>query len=272
MKLTGARILLTGASGGIGTSLALELARRGAALALLSRDERRLHALAERVRTLGVECFALPFDLAAPTGHAHVVERAAAALGGLDVLINNAGVQCFGALQDEDPAAISRLVAINVTAPLLLTRAALAHFRAAGAGHVVNVGSTFGAIAHPLFAAYSASKFALRGLSEALRRELRDSGITIVYVSPRAADTPMNSAGVREMQAMTGTRVDPPQAVAKAIVEALEQGTAQRQLGWPERFFVRLNAVLPSLVDRALAPQARMGIAYSRDSAQADRL
>jgi short-subunit dehydrogenase len=272
MKLTGSRILLTGASGGIGTSLALELARRGAALALLARDEHRLRALATRVRELGVTCVTLPFDLAASSGHAEVVAQAASALGGLDVLINNAGVQCFGALRDENPAAITQLVAINVTAPLLLTRAALAHFHAGGAGHVVNVGSTFGAIGHPLFAAYSASKFALRGFSEALRRELSADNIEVIHVSPRATDTAMNDGAVRRMQAMTGTRVDAPQAVAKAVVDALESGTAERQLGRPERFFVRLNALLPRLVDRALSQQART-ISPTRDSgAAANRL
>lgn len=271
MKLTGSRILITGASGGIGTSLALELARRGAALALLARDEPRLRALAARVRELGVACVALPFDLAAPSGHAEVVAQAATALGGLDVLINNAGVQCFGPLRDERPAAIARLVAINVTAPLLLTRAALTHFHAAGAGHIVNVGSTFGAIGHPLFAAYSASKFALRGFSEALRRESGADNVRVIHVSPRATDTAMNDAAVRSMHAMTGARVDAPQVVAKAIVEALERGTAERQLGWPERFFVQLNALLPRVVDRALSQQARALAAVQGSDAQANR-
>ena len=266
MKLQSTRILLTGASGGIGASLALALARRGAALALLARDERRLHELAGQVRALGVTCVVLPFDLAAAAGHAEIVAQAAAALGGLDVLINNAGVQCFGTLRDEDPAAIARLVAINLTSPLLLTRAALEHFHAAGSGHIVNVGSTFGAIGYPLFAAYSASKFALRGLSEALRRELSDDGVRVTYVSPRATDTAMNGAAVREMQAMTGTRMDAPEKVARAVIDALECGAPERQLGWPERFFVQLNALLPRFVDRALAQQCRLAVSCAHRS------
>ena len=120
------------------------------------------------------------------------------------------------------------------------------------------VGSTFGAIGFPHFASYSASKFALRGLSEALRRELSDAGVRVSYVSPRATDTAMNSAAVRELQAMTGARVDDPLKVAKAIVAAVQAGSRERQLGWPERLFVRLNALMPRLVDKALVQKSRV--------------
>jgi short-subunit dehydrogenase len=257
MKIADARILLTGATGGIGRHLALELARRGASLALLARDEADLDALCNEVRGLGRGAFALPFDLASSRGHDDIVECAEVSLGGLDVIINNAGVQCFGELSEEDPAAIARLIAVNVTAPLLLTRAALRYFQSAGSGHVVNVGSTFGAIGYPHFAAYSASKFALRGFSEALRREVADAGVRVTYISPRATDTAMNTPRVRELQARTGTRVDPPSHVAQAVVDAIENDAAERQLGSPERFFAKLNALLPRLVDRALVQQTR---------------
>jgi short-subunit dehydrogenase len=266
MSLSGKRILLTGASGGIGRHVALELARRGAHLALVGRDEARLEALAQTLRAQGATAVPLAFDLAAPTGHEALIARAASALGGLDVLVNNAGVQRFGALSEEDPQAIVNLVAINVTAPLLLTRAALKLFCAAGAGHVVNVGSTFGAIGYPYFAAYSASKFALRGLSEALRRELKELGVKVTHVSPRATATSMNSPAVRELMKKTGARVDAPETVARAVAAAISGGPAVRQLGWPERFFVRLNALLPGLVDRGLVQQARVAAACAERS------
>jgi short-subunit dehydrogenase len=257
MRLSGARILLTGATGGIGHHLALELARRGAALALLARDETRVEALCCEVRALGVKAIGVPFDLASPRGHEDIVECAAVSLGGLDAIVNNAGVQSFGELTHEEAAAISRLVAINVIAPLLLTRAALRHFQAGGGGHVVNIGSTFGAIGYPHFAAYSASKFALRGFSEALRREVADADVRVTYISPRATDTAMNTPGVRELHALSGTRVDSPAHVARAVADALESNALERQIGWPERFFVKLNALLPRLVDRALVRQGR---------------
>lgn len=266
MSFAGKRILLTGASGGIGRHVALELARGGASLALVGRDELRLEKVAQKARAAGVTAVPLVFDLASLSGHEALIERAAHALGGLDVLINNAGIQRFGALCDEDAAALANLVAVNFTSPLLLTRAALRHFRAAGAGHLVNVGSTFGAIGYPSFAAYSATKFALRGLSEALRRELADANVRVTYVSPRATDTGMNGVAVREMQTRTGTRVDDPVTVARAIAAAVADARAEKQLGWPERFFVRLNALFPGLVDKALVQQSRVAAACARES------
>ncbi|MGZ9013887.1 MAG: SDR family oxidoreductase [Burkholderiales bacterium] len=264
MSLRDKRILLTGATGGIGRHVALELARAGARLALVGRDAEALRSLARTVDALGPESVPLRFDLASPSGHAALVDHAAAKLGGLDVLVNNAGVQRFCALADEDEAAIANLIAINITSPLLLARAAVRHFLQHGSGHLVNVGSTFGAIGYPHFASYSASKFALRGFSEALRRELGDAGVRVSYVSPRATATTMNTRAVREMQARTGTRVDDPATVAKTIVAAIAEGPAEKQLGWPERLFVRINALLPRLVDRALAPQARVALECAR--------
>lgn len=266
MSLRDRRVLLTGASGGIGRHIAQELARAGAHLALVGRDAATLQEVAAEASQLGSpHCATLPFDLAAPSGHAVLVGQAVAQLGGLDVLVNNAGVQCFGPFGDEGEEAIANLIAVNVTSPLLLARAAIRHFVERGGGHLVNVGSTFGSIGYPYFAAYSASKFALRGLSEALRRELADSGVRVTYVSPRATATKMNSPAVREMQARTRTHVDDPALVAKAIVHAIEEAPAEKQLGRPERVFVRLNALLPRLVDRALIRQARATEACARD-------
>ena len=258
MTLAGKRILLTGASGGIGRAVVLALARAGAHLALVSRDGERLQGLARLARGLGVAVTALEFDLASATGHDTLVSQAAHALGGLDVLVNNAGVQRYVNLADDDAAPLAALVAINFTAPLLLTRAALPVLRAAAGGAtIVNVGSTFGAIAHPGFAAYSATKFALRGLSEALRRELADTNVRVAYVSPRATDTPMNTPEIRRLQRATGARMDAPEVVADSIVAAVTGGPTERQLGGPERLFVRLNALFPRLVDRALVRQHR---------------
>ena len=266
MNLGGKRILLTGASGGIGRHIATELGRLGARLVLVGRERNRLDAVADAIRTSGGSAVVINFDLASRAGHEDLVNCAATALGGLDVLINNAGVQCFGPLADNDPVELTRLVAINVTSPLLLTRAALAHFDAAQGGHIVNIGSTFGAIGFPQFSAYSASKFALRGMSEALRRELSDRRVRVTYISPRATATDMNTAAVRALQEKTGTRVDDPAKVAQAVVAAIDAGVAEKQLGWPERFFVRLNSLLPRLVDRALVRQGRVAAACARES------
>jgi short-subunit dehydrogenase len=258
MRLAGARILLTGASGGIGRCLALELARRGARLALLARDASRLESVSQAVHVLGGSALCVPFDLARRDGHAGVVARVNAELGGLDVLVNNAGVSRFAGYAEDDPEAICNLIDINLTGALLLTRAVLPHFVRRRAGHVVNIGSIFGSIAFPHFAAYSASKFALRGFSEALRREFADTGVHVTYVAPRTTATRMNTDAVLALFSASKTAMDRPERVAAHITAAVEQDRKDVYLGWPERFFVGLNSILPRLVDGALGRQARI--------------
>jgi short-subunit dehydrogenase len=258
MKIVGSRILLTGATGGIGRALALELARRGARLALAGRDATRLARLASEVSSPGATAATLALDLTRPGSHSELVRRSLESLGGIDVLINNAGRSHFAAFADEDEAAVRDLIATNLTAPLLLARAVLPHLLQRRSGCIVNIGSVFGAIGYPCFAAYSATKFALRGFSEALRRELADSGVRVLHVAPRATATAMNGPAVRALMAETGTAVDTPEKVAVAIADALAGERGEVTLGGPERFFSRLNGLLPRLVDGALIKQGRI--------------
>jgi short-subunit dehydrogenase len=252
MKLDGARVLLTGAAGGIGRCVATELAQRGARLLLVDREEASLRRLSVQSPVLAAQSSSLAADLARPESLALAIATATQRMGGLDVLVNNAGVLDFSPLELERPEDIEATFRINVLAPVLLTRLALAGFRKQQSGHIVNVGSIFGSIAFPWFATYSSSKFAIRGFSEALRRELNGSGIRVTYVAPRATATPLATIFGR-MATATGMPLDAPEAVAHRVVNALERNDKDRYLGRAEPFFVRLNALLPRLVDRALA-------------------
>jgi short-subunit dehydrogenase len=187
MKLQRCRTLLTGAGSGIGRCLALGLAARGARLVLVGRNAARLDAVAGEITAAGGNAVAVTHDLNAPDGHAQLLQTAISHLGSVDLLINNAGVSGFGEFARENPADIDNLINTNITAPLLLARAALPVMLSAGSGRIVNVGSILGSIGFAHFAAYSASKFALRGFSEALRRELAGSGVGVTYVAPRTA-------------------------------------------------------------------------------------
>ncbi len=262
MKLSGSRVLLTGASGGIGRCLALELARRGARLAITGRDSARLAGVAMEISRLGGTATPLPFDLVQPSGHSRLVEQALDALGGLDFLVNNAGQSHFGAFVANDEDTIRRLMSVNVVAPLLLARAALPHLLSRGSGCIVNIGSVLGAIGFPYFTAYSACKFALRGFSESLRRELDGTGVRVLYVAPRTTATDMNGPAVRSLMDETGTAVDAPEAVACQVAEAIESGREEVTLGMPEGLFVRVNAILPRVVDHALRRQARAAMRH----------
>jgi short-subunit dehydrogenase len=266
MKLAGSRILVTGASSGIGRCLALELTRRGAHLALLARDARRITAVAHEARDHGGSAIPVPFDLARRDGYAALARETITALGGLDGLVNNAGVSSFSAFAEEDPEGVERLIDINVKAPLMLARAVLPHFLQRNAGHIVNIGSIFGSIAFPHFAAYSATKFALRGFSEALRRELCETGVRVSYIAPRTTATDINSPAARAFMTETGAAVDAPQAVARLIADAIERDRAEVFVGGPENVFVRLNGVAPRFVDRALAKHNRIADRLLRDS------
>jgi short-subunit dehydrogenase len=265
MKLDGKRILLTGAAGGIGALLAEALIRRGARVALVDRNGEALAALAERLATHGGIGHAIPADLLDTPRLGEVVERARRALGGLDLLINVAGLLSFSPLEEEDPAVLERIVRLNLTTPLLLTREALPHLRAGG-GRVVNIGSTFGAIGFAWFAAYSASKFGLRGLSEALRRELDGSGVGVTYVAPRAVRTKLNTGAIYRMADRVGMSMDEPEWVAQRIVAAIEGDAKEVHLGFPEKLFARINGLLPRLVDAALRKQNRAMEPFAREA------
>lgn len=264
MKLDGCRALVTGATGGIGRATALALAGKGARLALLGRNAEKLDEICREIRGRGG--FALPvvFDLAQGEGHERAVIEAVARLGGLDLLVNNAGALDFTPFERQEPAAIERILRTNTVAPLLLARAALPAMLAQGAGRIVNVGSVFGAIGFAYFAAYSASKFALRGFSEALRRELADTGVGVTYVAPRYTRTALNDGNVSRMAVAAKMRIDEPEAVAAQILRAIENERNECTIGGPEGLFVRINALLPQLVDRALAGQTRLMGRFAR--------
>lgn len=255
MNLKNTRVLLTGAAGGIGATTALQLARAGAQLVVADRSEAALQKLCAEIGVQGGKAQPVVADLAGSTGRHALAEEATRQLGGVDLLVNIAGLLDFTPFEAEDPVAIERLMQVNLIAPIQLTRLLLPAMLKQGRGRIVNVGSTFGSIGFPYFAAYSSSKFGLRGFSQALRRELDSSGVGVTYVAPRATRTPLNSSAVVRMNEALKVAMDPPEQVAAAIVRAIEQERAEVYLGWPEKLFVRLNAVLPGLVDGALRKQ-----------------
>lgn len=264
MDLAGKRVVLTGAGGGIGHQMALQLARKGARLLLVDRSQERLDEVGAEVRAAHGVAETLTVDLGQMDSHQQVVDAARREFGGIDVLINNAGILAFVAYEEQDPAQIAAIMNVNATAAMLLTRAALPHMLAQNSGRIVNIGSTFGSIGFPHFAAYSASKFAIRGFSEALRRELADTGIGVTFVSPRATRTAINTDAVNRMLAKTGANTDTPQQVAAQAVQAIESERKDCYIGWSESFFARLNGILPRLVDGGLRKQARIARAYAK--------
>jgi short-subunit dehydrogenase len=258
------RIVMTGATGGIGSETARSFAREGARLLLVAPDAGNQPELVAELTGLGAEVHTLSADLLDPAERVRVVETARRVLGGIDVLVNLAGLSAFQLLEEAEPAHLERMIALNLSAPIDLARLVVPVMRAQGSGHIVNVGSILGSIGFAHFAAYSATKFGVRGFSEALRREVADQGIRVSYVAPRAVRTAINSEAVYRMGEATGMKVDGPERVARAITGAVRKGRRDVYVGWPESLFVRVNALLPRLVDKALAKQDRIARDFAR--------
>lgn len=251
MQPTDCRALLTGASGGIGLALAQSLASAGAHLLLVAR---RLEPLQPLLQRYPDQIQLVQADIASRTGRDTLV-AAAQNFGGLNCLINAAGVNRFALLDQQDEQQLAELIGLNVTATLQITQRLLPLLRAQRRALVINLGSTFGAIGYPGFTAYCASKFALRGFSEALRRELADTNVRVLYFAPRATHTAMNAPSVVAMNDELGVAMDDPEKVAAELLQAIRLEQEERHLGWPERLFVRLNGLLPRVVDQALRKQ-----------------
>lgn len=247
MKLNGKTVLLAGASGGIGSAIALRLEAAGAELVLASIDEPGLEQVAEQLAGAHEIVVA---DITEADGRNRI--RDACAAQGVDIVINATGVLNFQLYEDQDPSAIERQMNINLLAPMQLIHALMPLLRQREESAIVNIGSIFGSIGHPGFTAYCASKFGLRGFTEALQRELADTQVRVLYLAPRATRTALNSSAVDALNEALGNRVDTPSTVAGELMALLGGTRSQRYIGWPEKLFVRVNALLPGLVARAL--------------------
>lgn len=235
------RAVLTGASGGIGAAMAAALAPHCESLVVVGRDGNRLprgHV-------------AVAADLTTPAGR----DAVARAANGANLLVNNAGVSEFVAFAAQDDAAMERILATNALAPMQLTRRLLPALLAQPAAVIVNVGSIMGYLGYPGCAAYCASKFALRGFSEALRRELADTRVRVCYLAPRTTRTAMNGRALDALNAELGNACDAPELVASELMTFLRRPKSERLIGMPESLFARINQLAPGLVDRALRRQ-----------------
>ena len=257
MKIEGSVIVLTGAAGGIGQPLAKALAAQGARMLLVDRDQQALEQLKHSIPQTGqVEIFAV--DLLDSSARQTLLTALQQMTPAVDMLINVAGLLSFCAFEQEDQARIEAIMTLNSIVPMQLTRALLASMLKRDSGHIINIGSTFGSIGFAYFASYSASKFAMRGFSESLRRELQDTAVKVSYIAPRAVKTALNTDRVYAMGEATGMNMDEPAWVADQVVKAIIDDSKNRYLGFPEKLFVRINAILPGLVDKALAAQNRV--------------
>ncbi|WP_285316445.1 SDR family oxidoreductase [Stenotrophomonas maltophilia group sp. Smal35] len=253
MDLRGRTVVLTGASGGIGSLLCGGLVGEGAQVVAVGRGHDRLQALTDTLPTGAV--IPVVADIGTGVGRSTLLAKIDALSRPPSVLVVGHASAAFGLFGAQTEQALEQLMQTNLVGSMLLIRALLPLLERQPHASVAVLGSTFGSLAFPGFAAYSASKFGLRGLVEGLGREYAGSTVKFQYLSPRATRTDFNSAAVDAMNAELGVSHDSAEKVATALLQALRSGSPRLQLGWPERLFARLNGLLPELVDRSLRKQ-----------------
>lgn len=251
-----ANVVITGASSGIGEATARLLAAKGHALALVARRKERLDLIAREIAAggRGAKVEVIGADLSDPGQVERAVEEAVQRLGAIDVWVNNAGIgQGRPRLWELSPAELERVIAVDLTAPILACRAVLPHMMARGRGHIINVVSVAGHIGtSPV---YSAAKFGLRGFSEALRRQVAGRGIKVSIVSPGLIRTPMTE-GVR-------FRMPGPDRVARVIERLIRRPRREVVVPAWYRGVIVLNRALPAVADR-VAMRIYLGLREER--------
>lgn len=262
MNLNNQRILVTGATGGIGSLLAASLASKGARLILTGRNAEKLHQIQQSLQQNGHTVLTIVSDLTQANSGEKLLSQIESSIGGIDLVICNAGVLEFTALDTQSNEKIDAIIQTNVTALIKLSRSVLKRFKQNNAGHFVFVGSMFGSLGFPHFATYCASKFAVHGFSQALRRELVDTNIKVTYIAPRGINTPMNNSNTRAMLEATGSNMDDPQTVVDQIIKGIENEKQEVFIGQPESFFAWLNGVVPRFVNMGLKKTARIAREY----------
>ncbi|SMB90728.1 SDR family NAD(P)-dependent oxidoreductase [Deinococcus hopiensis] len=266
--LGGKSVLITGGSRGLGLALAREFTARGAKVTLMARTGDALERAAQELRASGAAVHTVVGDITVAADLERAVEETARAHGGLDVVVNNAGLIQVGPLENMTEANFREVMEVNAFAPLCLTRAALPLLRAAR-GRVLIVASVGGKVAVPHLGPYSMSKFAVTGLGQALRAELARDGVGVTTVCPSLMQT--GSArhaevkGRQEREYALFATVDNVPVVsldaataARRIVDVLVRGDAEAMIGGPALLLRYAQALAPQLVADVMALTNRL--------------
>ncbi len=264
MSFSNKRILFIGAAGGIGSYMTSALLSAGAQVCAVGLFEKELEELKEGVKEYSSNICSVVADITDSEDRSNCIKSMQENFGGVDILINLAGINVFARFEEQTEESIEKLMLVNAVAPMLMSHAVLPMMLEQGHGQIVNVGSTFGSIGFSCFTSYSTSKFALRGFSQALRRELTGTGVEVTYVAPRGVDTPLNPPAVYEMSKEVKMSFDRPKLVAKKIIKAMEKKKKEKYIGFPESLFARVNGIFPGLVDNALSGQNKVIKKYAK--------
>jgi short-subunit dehydrogenase len=247
------KAVLTGATGGIGRAIALQLAPQCSSLILMGRDTQKLEALKNELVNIAVNIQIVSGDLCDDSTSVRLMD-AISAQQGINLLINNAGISQFKSFEQQSDKDITQLMLTNLISPMLLCKQLLPLLKKEPS-QIINIGSIFGYLGFPGFSSYCASKFGLRGFSQSLRRELSGSSVSVRYFAPRATQTSINSDQVMQMNAELKTDADTPDSVAQEFMKFLSGHAWEKKLGFKESLFVFMNHLFPSVPDKAIKGQ-----------------
>ncbi len=243
--------MLTGASRGIGVHMARALAGEGVNIALAARSSTELEVVRAEIETMGVRAIAVVCNVVKPEDRARLLERAETELGPIDVLINNAGIERTSRFQDAPESDFTDTLAINLEAPMLLTRAVVPGMLKRGSGHIVNIASAAGKVGVTYGSSYCASKHGLVGFSNALRGELKPQGVGVSVVCPAfITDAGMydrwESAGVHAPRIAGSSK---PTKVADVVISCIKRNRGEVLVNTPPiRPLVVLANIAPGIV------------------------
>lgn len=251
-KLTGLRIVITGASQGIGRALAEEAAQRGARVLAAARSDSLLTELAQKARARGHLLETVHADITRQEDREAMAGAVLRHFGGVDVLVNNAGIGATGHFAEVSPERLRTIMEVNFFALVETTRQFLPLLRLGQTPAIVNISSVAGKRGIPARSEYSASKFAVHGFSEALRAELSAEGIDVLIVNPGLTQTNFSQNMLEQKAALKldHLRGMTAEAVAEATLRALERGRNEVTLSLNARLIVLVNRLFPRLADR----------------------
>ena len=254
-QLKNKRCLITGASSGIGWHLARQLAKSGAEIVVTARRKSRLEELAELISREGGRCIAIVGDVTSKETQERLAEACRRELGGLDILINNAGTTALGKFESAQPERLREIFEVNFFSVVELTRRLLPELKVGVDPLIVNVSSVLGHRAVPFKSEYCASKFAVHGFSDSLRAELVEDGIELLLVSPSTTDSELFETAIEDTTDKNWKKrgVMSPEKVAIHTLKAIRKRRHEIILTAGGRFIVWLDRLIPAIADRLMA-------------------
>jgi short-subunit dehydrogenase len=258
--LRGRNILITGASRGIGRCVAEKLALLDVKLTLAARSLTALNELADKLRGTGTSAFVIAADVTVASDRERLVREAVEKMGGLDVLINNAGIASYGHFDSSSEEVLRRVMEVNFFAPAEMMRLALPHLANGREPAIVNLASICGRRGLPGWSEHCTSKFALVGLSEALRGEFSRFDVDVLVLLPglvKSDDLGRHLLRNEGRMQHLFEKAQAPEEIADAVLSSLRNNRKERPVGWQSKWLLRVNKFLPRFVDRMMARKVR---------------